>query len=267
MDDVARYNIERWRRLVEANAVFTQPKLDLDVDTARTVVDPENRLGNLSDRQVLCLASGGGQQSAAFALLGAHVTVFDLSDDQLDRDRQAADHYGFSLQTIQGDMRDLSALPASFFDVVWQPYSLNFIPDPQLVFAQIARVLRQSGQYYFACANPFFFGMRQDDWNGEGYVLRRPYIKQAELISQDADWVYNRGTKPADPLPGSREYRHTLSALVNGLNAEGFVLQYMVDSMDVYPDTDTEPGTWEHFTAYAPPWLAFWTILNPRGLA
>ena len=131
MDDVARYNIERWRRLVEANAVFTQPKLDLDVDTARTVVDPENRLGILSDRHVLCLASGGGQQSAAFALLGAHVTVFDLSDDQLARDRQAADHYGFSIQTVQGDMRDLSALPVSVLTWCGSPIRSILSPIPR----------------------------------------------------------------------------------------------------------------------------------------
>jgi SAM-dependent methyltransferase len=168
MDDIARYNAERWRRLVEANAVFTQPKLDLDANTARTMVDPENKLGDLSGRRVLCLAAGGGQQSAAFAWLGAQVTVFDLAEGQLARDRQAAEHYGFSIQAIQGDMRDLSALPAATFDLVWQPYSLNFVPDSRLVFAQVRRVLRQGGLYYFACANPFFFGMRQDDWNGEG---------------------------------------------------------------------------------------------------
>ena len=35
---------------------------------------------------VLCLACGGGQQSVALALLNANVTVFDLSEGQLDRD-------------------------------------------------------------------------------------------------------------------------------------------------------------------------------------
>ena len=39
---------------------------------------------------VLCLAAGGGQQSVAFALLGANVTVFDLSETQLEHDRLAA---------------------------------------------------------------------------------------------------------------------------------------------------------------------------------
>jgi len=37
---------------------------------------------------VLCLASGGEQQSAIFGLLGADVTVLDLCAQQLAGDRQ-----------------------------------------------------------------------------------------------------------------------------------------------------------------------------------
>jgi 2-polyprenyl-3-methyl-5-hydroxy-6-metoxy-1,4-benzoquinol methylase len=263
MDEIARYNAERWRRLVEANAVFTQPKLDLDVESARQVVDPDGHLGDLKGKRVLCLAAGGGQQSVAFALLGAHVTVVDLAEGQLERDREAAAHYRVSIQTLQADMRDLSALESGAFDLVWQPYSLNFVPDVSVVFAQVARRLRQGGMYYFACANPYFLGMAETDWNGEGYVLRHPYTPGAELFSPDDDWVYNRGTKPAEAIPGRREFRHAFSALINGLVAEGFTIQQIADSLDVNADPQAEPGTWDHFTAYAPPWLAFWATYNP----
>ncbi|MET0647531.1 MAG: class I SAM-dependent methyltransferase [Pyrinomonadaceae bacterium] len=57
---------------------------------------------------MLCLAGGGGRESACFALLGAAVTVFDLSPEQLERDRLAAAHYGTHVETVRGDMRDLS---------------------------------------------------------------------------------------------------------------------------------------------------------------
>ena len=82
MDKVAQYNIARWNALVRANALFTRPYLNLDQETALARVDPEGRLGALPGKEVLCLAGGGGQQSAAFALLGANVTVFDLSEGQ-----------------------------------------------------------------------------------------------------------------------------------------------------------------------------------------
>src|SRR5215203_5222740 len=100
MDEVARYNQARWKALVEADALFTRPRLNLDVDSARQMVDSAGRLGDVSGKKVLCLASGGGQQSAAFALLGADVTVFDISAEQLERDREAAAHYGFEIETV-----------------------------------------------------------------------------------------------------------------------------------------------------------------------
>ena len=87
------------------------------------------RPGDSQARQRSGLAGGGGQQSAAFAVLGANVTVFDLSDEMLARDRTAVAHYGLDVTTIQGDVRDTSALAADGFDVVWQAHSLSFIPE------------------------------------------------------------------------------------------------------------------------------------------
>lgn len=60
MDEIARYNKERWKVLVEADALFTRPALGLDAASARERVDPEGRLGSVAGKDVLCLASGGG---------------------------------------------------------------------------------------------------------------------------------------------------------------------------------------------------------------
>src|SRR3712207_564706 len=128
MDDLAHYNRERWEDLAAAHVVFSRPWLQLTPATARALVDPVGLLGDVTGKDVLCLASGGGQQSAAFALLGANVTVVDLAPTQLQRDQEAAAHYGLTIRTLQADMRDLSALESSSFDVVWHAYSINFIP-------------------------------------------------------------------------------------------------------------------------------------------
>lgn len=96
MDDVARYNRERWAVLVREGALFARPHLRFDVEAARRFVDPRGVLGDLDGTAVLCLASGGGKQSVACALLGAHVTVLDLSSDQLALDEAAA-HYGLGV--------------------------------------------------------------------------------------------------------------------------------------------------------------------------
>jgi len=46
MDEIAQYNIERWKRLAEANALFTRPSFDLTVEEAAQRLDPEGRLGD-----------------------------------------------------------------------------------------------------------------------------------------------------------------------------------------------------------------------------
>ena len=263
MDEIAKYNIERWRALAEADALFTRPALDMDAAAARERIDPEGVLGEVAGRRVLCLASGGGQQSAAFALLGARVTVFDLSVEQLERDRLAAAHYGLEIETLQGDMRDLSRFDESLFDIVYHAHSLNFVPDARAVFREVARVVRRGGLYFFNCANPFFLGLAPTDWNGEGYTLRQHYVDGGELITEDSDWVYDRSRHEGARVPGGREFRHTLSTLTNGLIEQGFRILRLSDTLNLNPDPSAAPGTWEHFMSVAPPWLAFWSSYDP----
>jgi hypothetical protein len=133
MDELAGYNQARWNELVRSDVEYSRPWLDLDEKSAREKVDPYGMLKEIAGKDVLCLASGGGQQSAPFGVLGAQVTVFDLSDAQLEGDRLAAVHYGIPFRTIQGDIRDLSPLEGDAFDIVYEEYSLEFVPDGQSV--------------------------------------------------------------------------------------------------------------------------------------
>lgn len=268
MDDIANYNRTRWRALAAADALFTRPRTDLDAASAREIVDPEGVFGDLTGKQVLCLAGGGGKQSVAFALLGAEVTVFDLSDEQLDRDRQMAAHYGLNLTIIQGDMRDLSALAESHFDLVYQPYALNFVPDSSAVFAQVRRVMKPGGLYEVMCANPYAAGLSERDWNGAAYPVSKPYIQGQRIEYEDQEWVYDR--EQHAPIVRPVEYRQTLSALVTGLATNGFVILHVREFGAFEPDPNAEPGTWEHFSAILPPWWIMRTVFQPdllnRGL-
>ena len=106
--NVTEYNRRQWNALADAGIVCSRPILNITADRAHELVDGEGLLGELAGRRVLCLANSGGQQSVAFAFLGAEVTVFDHSAKQLASDRLAADHYGFNIRTVEGDIRDLT---------------------------------------------------------------------------------------------------------------------------------------------------------------
>jgi ubiquinone/menaquinone biosynthesis C-methylase UbiE len=159
MDNVTNTNRERWNALARANVESSQPFLDFTRDQATKYICRHGALKDLNGKKVLCLASGGGQDSVAFGLLGADVTVLDPSDVQLERDRQAAQDRALEIKTVQGDMRDLSTFPDSQFDVVWQVYSINFIPSVDPVFREVWRVLKPSGVYFLQFAKPFAIGI------------------------------------------------------------------------------------------------------------
>ena len=158
MDELIRYNRERWEALSSAGVSFGRPWMDLDPVSARQRIDPEGQLQQLSARRVLCLAAGGGQQSAAFALLGSLVTVLDFSPNQLDQDRKTAAHYGLPVETIEGDMRDLSRFADGSFDIVWLAHSINFIPDVRSLIDQMGRICAADGMLRMSFTNPYVHG-------------------------------------------------------------------------------------------------------------
>ncbi len=261
MDEVARYNKERWEDLARAGIQWSRPALSLDEASARALVDPEGMMGQVAGKDVLCLAGGGGQQSAAFALLGANVTVLDICDTQLERDRLAATHYGLQVTTIQGDMRDLSPFADAYFDVIYHAHSLSFVPDFRPVFDEVARVLRPGGRYRLSYTNPYYHGILETDWTGEHYALREPCVDGVEVIYADMRWDVENEEGEVLLVEGPREFRHGLSEVITGLAARGFVILGMWEQPQ--GDLEAPPGTFAHLCAIAPQWLTFWTVYRP----
>lgn len=261
MDDLATFNRERWNALVEAGVLYSRPKLEMDEDTARGMVDEEGLLGDVRGKRVLLLGGGGGQQSAAFGFLGAQVTVFDLSDGQLEKDRLVATHYGYALDIQQGDMRDLSRFADASFDIVWQPYSINFVPDVRPVFAGAARVVGPGGWYVVQWHNPFTQGVDDETWTAEhGYSLRLPYT-DGEIdpaVFKTQNWTVDTEDGKRVEVKGPREFRHTLRTFLNSLTDADFTFRRLSEhSTDV---ENPEPGSWDHYKLVAPPYLTLWTV-------
>ena len=95
MMDVRAYNREAWNRQVADGNPWTIPVNPEIVAAARrgdwsilltpTIPVPRGWFPPLAGADVLCLASGGGQQGPILAAAGAQVTVFDNSPRQLEQ--------------------------------------------------------------------------------------------------------------------------------------------------------------------------------------
>ena len=243
-DEIAVSNQRHWERMVQEGCGFTIPWLDLDVTLVRQYANdqltsvpeplfqmyPANILTDVSGKDVLCLAAGGGQQSAVFGLLGARVTVVDLAEGQLDGDRKAAAQYGYEVTTIHADMRHLSCLGDASFDLVYQGPSMSWVPDVREVYSGVARLLRPGGLYRVDFANPANHFM---EWDGEAYRVTKPYSER----------MYRHEG-------GAFDYRHYLGEIFNGLLTEGFSLQRVEDHPWSLPDPQARPGSWAHELSY-----------------
>ena len=257
MDSIIAANRERWNALAEAHVMHSVPFLEFTREDAARFVYRHDFITDVGGKRVLCLASGGGQDSVAFGLLGATVTVLDLSDVQLARDHEGAAHHGLQVETVQGDMRDLSMFADDAFDVVWQPYSLNYCPEVAPVFRAAARVLRAGGLYHLAFANPFAQAI-DNEWDGAGYRLRGLYTDGEDISYYFPPlWEVAQADGSVIHVPHPHEFRHTLSTVLNTMAQYGFIFLHLTEWMR---RTDPlEPGSWPHFTQCAPPFFeSYW---------
>lgn len=237
-------NRRAWDTLVRKKQCFTTPAPDEDVRDPLGTTDALGWLGgSVSGKRLLCLASGGGRQSAIYAAAGAEVTVVDLSPEMLALDRQVAAERGLNIRAIEASMDDLGALADTSFDVVLQPVSTCYLPDVLAVYREVARVTAPGGLYLSQHKQP---GSLQASVvpSANGYELTEPY--------------YRRGPLPA--VVGSRhredgtlEFLHRWEDLIGGLCRAGFVIEDLVEPLLATPDA--ERGTFAHRCAYLPPYV------------
>jgi SAM-dependent methyltransferase len=238
-EDILLYNRQTWNRQVERGNPWTVPvsgevvkrarKGDWSIVLTPTKPIPSEWFPPLVGLDVLCLASGGGQQGPILAAAGANVTVFDNSPAQLAQDRLVADRDGLRIETVQGDMADLTVFPDCRFDLIIHPVSNLFVPDVKPVWREAFRVLRPGGILLSGFMNPVHYLF--DNFaleRGEFRVTHRiPYSDQESLTDEHRTRLAEQNA----PL----EFGHTLEDQIGGQIAVGFTLTGFYEDID--PDT------------------------------
>ena len=238
--DIRSYNREAWNREVEGGqSRWTQPVTADMIARARdgefsillteNIPVPHQWFPPLKGSDVLCLASGGGQQGPILAAAGANVTVFDNSPAQLRQDQFVAERESLTLHTEEGDAADLSRFADGSFDLVFNPCSTVFMPDVRAVWKECARVLRRSGILMTGSMNPvhYIFDLYKADEGKLEVAHAIPYSDLTSIPKEDLEEHLAKG------LPV--EFGHSLTDLLGGQCAAGFVItdmyeDYMTDS-------------------------------------
>ena len=238
--DILKHNRDAWDALASRASRWTVPVGPEVIAAARrgewsviltpTKAVPREWFGDLVGRDVLALASGGGQQAPVLAAAGARVTLLDNSPAQLGQDRMVAEREGLSLRLEQGDMRDLSRFADASFDVVFHPASNSFIPDVQPVWNECSRVLRPGGRLMSGFMQPAAF-LFDDAETSRGEFIARYAIPYSDLVSRSAARIAEMRAK-GEPLA----FGHTLEQQIGGQLVAGLrLIALFEDRWDAEP--------------------------------
>ena len=242
--DIRVHNRQAWDKLVENQDRWTVPVSSEEIQRARagdwqivltpTRPVPKSWFPDLPGTATLCLASGGGQQGPLLAAVGAKVTVLDASPRQLEQDRLVSQRDGLILETVEGDMADLSMFADASFDLIVHPCSNCFVPDVRPVWRECFRILRSGGILLAGFVNSvryIFDGESMED----GRLEVRHSIPYSDLANLDEAERNRTILDKHEPL----EFGHTLEDQIGGQTDAGFAITGLYE--DRYDDSESDP--------------------------
>ena len=228
--DIVKHNRVAWdNQSRRQQSPWVQPVTPAEIAAAKngrwqviltpTKAVPAEWFGELTNKQVLGLASAGGQQVPIFAAAGASVTSFDNSPEQLTKDKLVAEREGLNIVLEQGDMADLSRFNDETFDLVFHPVSNVFCENVQPVWQHCARVLKSGGRLLSGFMNPDFFMFDHEDIDEGGPLQVKFSLPYADIEQLSHEQIMAR-QRQGDAL----EFSHSLQSQIGGQLEAGFML-------------------------------------------
>ncbi len=254
-DEILRANRRLYDSMAASNSPLCRPAKDDELVHPLHTVDASGWLGDsISGRRVLCLAAGGGRQSALYAAAGAEVTVVDLSPAMLELDRTVAAERGLSMRLIQASMDDLSMLQPAEFDIVIHPVSTCYIDCIKTVFLQVARVLQPNGLYISQHKQPTSLQASTSPMAGGGYaIFERYYRRAAGRNIPIPPSTRNSGAARRLREPGGIEFLHRWEELIGDMCRAGFVIEDLVEPL--HAEKEPEPASFADRAGYIAPYV------------
>ena len=184
-----------------------------------TVPVPHDWIGNLKNKKILGLASGGGQQMPIFNALGAICSVLDYSSKQIESELRVAEREGYEIDAIQGDMTKILPYEDETFDIVFHPVSNCYVEDVQHIFSEVYRVLKKGGVFLAGLNNEINYIVDNDE---KEIVWKMPFNPLKNKNAREYLTKEKAGM----------QFSHNMTEQIGGQLKAGFKL------LDLYEDTN-----------------------------
>lgn len=206
----------RWGQPVSHAACERARAGEVEVYLTPTKPVPKAWLGDIKGREILGLASGGGQQMPLFACAGAHCTVLDYSKAQLATEERMAQQEDYDIDIIRYDMTQPLPFRDESFDLIFHPVSNCYVAEVKPIWRECYRLLKPGGR-----------------------LLAGLDIGVNYIVDETETKIVN--TLPFNPLKNEAhrrqleaedcglQFSHTIEEQVNGQLEAGFILKALYD--------------------------------------
>lgn len=233
--DIETANRDAWNKATAEKCLWVRPVSKETIDRARSGdwavtlagprAVPDHWFEKIESSKVLCLGSGGGQQAPILAAAGAEVTSLDISDQQVRRDREMSEEYALGINCVQGTMTDLSRFSDSSFDVIFNPVSIPYIDDLEILWRECQRVLKPKGRLMVGTINPFSFLFEENEGSEDKGLTAKyslPFVEEEILSRDEVERALARN------MMFCRS--HTLEEIIGGQACAGFAITDLIES-------------------------------------
>lgn len=203
----------------EAYVAATQGRWEVFLTPTKPV--PHHWFGQMQGKEILGLASGGGQQIPIFTALGAKCTVLDYSAAQCESEGMVSRREGYDVRIYRADMTKPLPFPDESFDLIFHPVSNCYVEEVEPIFRECFRVLRPGGVLLCGLDNGMNFIFDETETTLTYHLPFNP-LQDPALFQQCME--RNDGV----------QFSHTMEEQLGGQLKAGFRLT------DLYEDTNGE---------------------------
>ncbi|MDM5196045.1 class I SAM-dependent methyltransferase [Bacillus hominis] len=192
-------------------------------------------------KRIINLLGSKGNKAVALALLGADITVVDISASNEKYATELAEAAGVSIQYIVSDVLDIN-LPQTFDIVLLELGVLHYFLDLQPLFQKIANLLKQDGMLILRDYHPVYtklLGVNHPSFRASGNYF------DEELIEDDVAYSTLLTEAQKESLPKTTIHRWTLGEIITTLAEEHFKIEKLTEEHGphqrwVFPSTSPE---------------------------
>ncbi|MGP8079132.1 MAG: class I SAM-dependent methyltransferase [Dehalococcoidales bacterium] len=202
-------------------------------------------VGNLKGKTVLDAGCGEGYNTRIFARTGAKMTGIDISPRLIEHARRAEKKEPLGIRYELASFTSMSTFGEESFDTVVSTMALMDSPDFEKAIAEIYRVLKKNGDFFFSVSHPCFmtkgFGWITDRQSNQEKLTVSGYFSKTQWVEH---WQFSQAPeeirKEVPPFAIPR-FPRTLAEYINPLADTGFVLRKMVEPRPSASDCREHP--------------------------